>query len=62
MEVIHQGTETAVARTDLAAAPARLTAAVAGMSGSFVGVPELECVVDKLAVLAHGADQGMIEE
>ena len=33
---------------------------MAGVPGSFVGVPELECVVDELAVLTHGADHGMI--
>ena len=38
----------------------RLSAAAAGVPGSFVGVPELECVVDELAVLAHGTDHGMI--
>jgi hypothetical protein len=62
MEVIDQGTKTAVALTDLVVAPAQLVAAVARVSGSFVGVPELECVVDELAVLAQGADHGMIEE
>ena len=33
---------------------------MAGVPGSFVGVPELECIVDELAVLTHGADHGMI--
>ena len=45
---------------DLAAEPERLIAAEAGVPDSFVGVPELECVMDELAVLAHGADHGMI--
>ena len=62
MDVIHLGVKTVVPRTDLVAAPAQAIVLVAGISGSFVCVPELECVVDKLAVLAHGADHGMIAQ
>jgi hypothetical protein len=44
------------------AAPAQLFAVVAGLPASFVGVPELECFVDELAVLAHWSDHGMIAQ
>jgi hypothetical protein len=62
MKVIHQGTETAGVRTNLVAALAQLIAAVARVLGSFVGLPELECIVNELAVLAHRADHGMIAQ
>ena len=42
--------------------PARLIAATGRRSGSLMGIPKLECVVDELAVLTQWPDHWMITQ
>src|SRR4029077_1143808 len=46
----------------VALAHARSIATVQGRFGSWPGVPELNCVMDELAVFTHGTDYGMIAQ